>query len=43
MQKDEVDDVKWISIKDFKMLLDNKQAVARKGVWDCLFEKLEKI
>ena len=38
IQKEEVEDVKWISINDFKILLESNRAVKRKDVWDCLFK-----
>ena len=38
IQKEEIEDVKWISINDFKILLEGNRAVKRKDVWDCLFK-----
>lgn len=43
IQKEEVENVAWISINNFKILLKNNQAVKRKDVWDFLFKYLEKI
>lgn len=40
IQKDEVEDVKWIKLSEFKVLIDNKKAVARNQVWDELFKYL---
>jgi len=40
IQKDEVEDVKWIKLSEFKALIDNKKAVARRQVWDELFKYL---
>lgn len=41
IQKEEVEDVQWISTDNFKILLNNGNAVKRKDVWDCLFKYLE--
>lgn len=41
IQKEEVEDVKWISFKNFKILLNSNLAVSRNKVWDCLFQNLE--
>lgn len=43
IQKEEVENIKWIPLEDFKQLVINKQAVQREHVWQTLFEYLEKL
>lgn len=40
IQKDEVEDIKWIRLNEFKILIDNKKAVARNQIYDELFKYL---
>ena len=42
VQKEEVEQVAWISFSKFKEMLENGEAVSRVGVWDALFEYMEK-
>ncbi len=41
IQKEEVEDIAWIEIKDFKDMILNGKVVKRKQVWDKLFKYLE--
>ena len=38
IQKEEVEQVKYISLETFKNMIQTKKAVARKNVWDYLFK-----
>ena len=42
VQQEEVEKVNWISVQDFKKKLADKTAVQRNGVWDALFEYIER-
>lgn len=43
VQEEEVEEVDWLSIEDFKKKLITHEAVQRKYVWDALFEYIEKL
>lgn len=41
LQKDEVENIKWLSTTNFQNLLKNNKAVKRSKVWNTLFNYLE--